>query len=83
VRGRWLLRCQIGAAARPTATRQSAPAPPLLRRLHPLQINARAYSQSKLDESRAFQNSSILAPRYLASSPYKAPKRKSKGSVDF
>ncbi len=38
--------------------------------------------QSKVEESRAFQNSSILAPRYLSASPYKGPKRKSKGSLD-
>lgn len=38
--------------------------------------------QSKVEESRAFQNSTILAPRYLSASPYKGPKRKSKGSMD-
>jgi hypothetical protein len=83
----WAARCQCAAGAQRTRP-GPPPHPPTAPAAHtpPLpapQINPRNFSQSKLDESRAFQNSSILAPRFLAASPYKAPKRKSKGSIDF
>jgi hypothetical protein len=68
----WHCRCDLWP---PTTTGLTGHAPALTALLALL-------LQSKVEESRAFQNSTILAPRYLSASPYKGPKRKSKGSMD-